>query len=117
MPPLPYIFYDEFDADYDSDDSLDLCVAKAKAPISLNSMEYSLRQFAKRMGQLNFRTFNMWQKGLAAGLLKKKHPSIIPGHNLVKQRQDRPLHWERAVADIVETSETWLPLEDFDHTE
>jgi hypothetical protein len=35
----------------------------------------------------------------------------------LKQLRDGPLHWETAVADFLETFETWLPLEDFDNAD
>ena len=79
LPLLPEISYDKFDTDNESDDSLDFGGAKAKAPISLKQTEFSLKQFAKRMGQSNFTTFNKWKKVWVAGCLEKKHQSIIPG--------------------------------------
>jgi hypothetical protein len=59
---LPEISHDEFNADYESDDSLDLGGAEEKAPTSLKQTEFSLKQFAKRMGQPNFSAFNKWKK-------------------------------------------------------
>ena len=50
LPPLPEISYDEFDADYENDDSSDLGGSKGKAPISLKETEFSLKQFAKGWG-------------------------------------------------------------------
>jgi hypothetical protein len=50
LPPLPEISYDEFDADYESDDSSDLGGAEGNALIILKQTEFSLKQFAKRMG-------------------------------------------------------------------
>ena len=85
MPPSPEISYEEFDADYESDDSSDLGRAEGKAPISLKQTEFSLKQFANRMGQPNFRMFNMWQNVWVAGFREKKHRSIIPGQNRLKQ--------------------------------
>jgi hypothetical protein len=58
LPPLPEISYDEFDADAESDDLSDLGGAEGKAPTSLRPTEFSLTEFAKRMGQLNFSAFN-----------------------------------------------------------
>jgi len=115
LPPLPDISYDEFDADADSDDSSDLGRAEGKAPISLKQMEFSLKQFAKRMGQPNFSAFNKWKKVWVAGFLEKKHRSTIPGQNRLKQLRDGPLRWVMAVADFLDTFETWLPLENFDN--
>jgi len=117
LPPLPDISYDEFDADHESDDLSDFGGAEVKAPISLKQTEFSLKQFAKRMGQPNFSAFNKWKKVWVAGFLEKKHRSIIPGQNRLKQLQDGPLHWETAVADFLETFEKWLPLEKFNNAE
>ena len=117
LPPLPEITYDEFDADAESDDLLDLGGAEGKAPISLKQTEFSLKQFAKRMGQPNCSTFNKWKKEWVAGFLEKKHRSIILGQNRLKQIRDGPLHWETVVANLLETFEMWLRLENFDNAE
>jgi len=69
------------------------------------------------MGPPNFGTFNKWKKVWVAGSLEKKHQSIIPGQNLVKQQRDGPRHWETAVADFLETFGKWLPLENFNNAE
>jgi len=105
LPPLPEISYDKFDADFESDDSPDLGRAEGKAPNSLKQTEFSLKQFAKGMGQPNFSAFNKWKKVWVAGFLEKKHQSIVPGQNRLKQQQDGPLHWEIVVADFLETFE------------
>jgi len=39
---------------------------------------------------------------------------IIHGQNRLKQLRDGPLHWATVVADLLETFEMWLPLENFD---
>jgi hypothetical protein len=117
LPPLPEISYDEFDADYESDNSSHLAGAEGKAPTSLKQMEFSLKQFAKRMGQPNFSAFNKWKKEWVAGFPEKKHRSIIPGQNRLKQQRDGPLHGETAVEDFLETFEKWLLLESFDTAE
>ena len=62
LPPLPEISYGKYDADYESNDSSDLGGAEAKTPISLKQTEFSLKQFAQRMGQPNFSAFNKWKK-------------------------------------------------------
>jgi len=62
LPPLPENSYEKFDADTESDNSSDFGGAEGKAPISFKEMEFSLKQFAKRMGQPNFSTFNKWKK-------------------------------------------------------
>jgi hypothetical protein len=69
------------------------------------------------MGHANYSAFNMWKKGWVAGLLEKKHWSIIRGQNRLKQLRDGPLHWVIAVADFLKTFETWLPLDNFDNAE
>jgi hypothetical protein len=84
-PLLPEISYDEFDSDYESDDSLDLGMAEGKAPISLKETEFSLNQYAKRMGQPNFSAFNRWKIVRVTGFLHKKHRCIILGQNCLKQ--------------------------------
>jgi hypothetical protein len=117
LPPLPEIPYDKFDADVESDDLSDLGGAEGKIPISLKQTEFSLKQFAKIMGQPNFSAFNQWKKVLVAGILETKHRSIIPEQNSLKQMQNGPLLREMAVADFLETFETWLPLENFDNAE
>jgi len=115
--PLPAISYDEFDADYESDDSSDLGGAEGKAPTSLKQTEFSLKQFAKKMGQPNFSAFNKWKKVWVARFVEKKHRSIIPGQNRLKQQRNGPLRWEMAGADFLETFKKWLPLENFDNAE
>jgi len=115
--PLPEISYDQYDADYESDDSSDLGGAEGKALISLKQTEFSLKQFAKRMGQPNFSIFNKWKKVWVDGILEKKYRSTIGGKNRLKQLRDGPLYPETAVADFLETSQTWLHLENFHHAE
>ena len=117
LPPLPEIFYDKYNADYESDDSSDLGGAEGKSPISLKRTEFSLKQLPKRMGQRNISAFSEWKKVWVAGFHKKKHQSMIRGQNRLKQLQDRPLHWETAVGDFLETFETRLRLENFDNAE
>jgi len=117
LPPLPEISYDQYDAEYESDDSSDLGWAEGKASISLKQTEFSLKQFAKRMGQPNFSAFNKWKKVWVAGVLEKRHWSSIQGQNRLKQLRNGPLHWEMAVADFLETFETWLPLDNLDSAE
>jgi len=62
MLPLPGLSYMESDAAEVSDDSSDLGGAEGKPPISLKQTELSLKQFAKRMAQANYRRFNKWKK-------------------------------------------------------
>jgi len=107
----------EYDADYESNNSSDLGGAKGKAPISLKQMEFSLKQFAKTMRQPNFSACNKWKKVWVAQFLEKKHRSIIRGQNHPKQLRDGPLHRETAVAEFLETFETWLPLENFNNAQ
>jgi len=117
LPPLPEISYNKYDADDESDDLLNLGGAEGKPPVSLKQTEFSLKQFAKRMGQANYSAFNKWKKVWVAGFLEKKHWFIIRGQNRLKQLRDGPLHWETAVADFLETFESWLPLDNFDNAE
>lgn len=49
--------YDECKADYKGDDSLDLGGAKGKAQINLKQTEFSVGQFALRMGRTNISVF------------------------------------------------------------
>jgi len=114
---LPEIAYDEYDAADESDDLLDFGGEEGKPPISLKQTEFSLKQFAKRMGQPNFSAFNKWKKVWVAGFLEKKHWFIIRGQNQFKQVRDGPLHWETAVADFLATFEPCLPLVNFDNAE
>jgi len=116
-PPLPDIAYDEFDSDYESDDSSDLGWAEGKAPISLEQTEFSLKQFARRMGQPNFSAYNKWKKVWGAGFLGTMHRSMIPGQSHLKQQRDGPLHCDMTVADLLKTFEKWLPLESFNNAE
>jgi len=117
LPPLQEMSYDECDMADESDDSLDLDGAEGKHPISLKQMEFSLNQFAKRMGQPYFSAFNKWKKVWVVGFLEKKHWPIIRGQNQLKQVREGPLHWETAVADCFATFENWLPLVNFDNSE
>jgi len=80
-------------------------------------MEFSLKQFAKRMGQANYSAFNKWKKVWVAGFLENKHRSIIWGYNRLKHVRDGLLHWETAVADILATFENWLLLVNFNNVE
>jgi hypothetical protein len=107
------ISYDEFDEDYESDDSSDLGSAKGTALISLKQTEFSLKQFAKTIGQPNLSTFNKWTNVWVAGLLQKKHSSIIRGPNRSNQFQDGPPHGEPRIADSLTYFETWLQRENF----
>ena len=63
LPPLPEIFYDQYDADDDSDDSAGLGGGEGKPPVSMKETKISLKQLAKRMGQANYSVFNKWKKG------------------------------------------------------
>jgi len=117
LPPLPELSYGEYDADDKSDDSSDLGSAEGKSIVSLKQTAFSLKQFAKRMGQANYSAFNKWKKVWVAGFLEKKHRSIIRGQNDLKQVRDGPLYWATVVADFLETFEVWLPLDNFDNAE
>jgi len=73
LPILLEISNVEYDADDESDDSSDLDGAEGKPPVSLKQTEFSLKQFAKRMGQANYSVFNKWKKVWMAGFLEKKN--------------------------------------------
>jgi hypothetical protein len=117
MPSLPDMSYDEYDAVDESQDSSDLGSAEGKPPISLKQMEFSLKHFAKKMGQPNIRAFNKWRKVWVLWCLEKKHRYIIRGRNRLKQVRDGPLLWETAVPDFLATITTWLPLVNSDNAE
>ena len=93
LPQLPKLSYDEYDADEESDNSSDLGGADGKPSNTLRQTEFSLKQFAKRMGQANYSVFNKWKKVWVAEFLEKKNRSIIRGQNPLKQVPDGPLHW------------------------
>jgi hypothetical protein len=117
LPPLLEISYDEYNADAERDNSSDLGSAERKPPVSLKQTEFSLKQFAKGMGQANYSTFHKWKKGWVAGFVEKRHCSIIWGQNRLKQLRDGSLDWETAIADFLKSVETWLPLDNFHNTE
>jgi hypothetical protein len=109
--------FDEFDANSESDESSDWGGAKGKSPISLKQNTFSLKQLAKWIEQPNFGTFTKCKKVRVAGFLERNHQSIIPGKNCLKQLQDGQLHGETAIANLLETYKTWLPVETFDNAE
>jgi len=61
LPQLQGMSYNEYDAADESDDLLDLGGVECKPPISLKQTQFSLKQFAKRMGQANYSAFNKWK--------------------------------------------------------
>jgi hypothetical protein len=63
------------------------------------------------MGQANYSAFNKWKKVWVAGFLELKHQSILQHLNGLKQLRDGLLLWEAGVADLLETFEIWLPLD------
>jgi hypothetical protein len=117
VPPLLEISYDKYDGDDESNDSLDLGGAEGKSPVSLKQTEFSLKEFAKRIGHANYTAFNKWKKGWVAGFIEKKHRSIIRGQTWLKQLRDGSLHSATAVEDFLETFESWLPLDNFNYAE
>jgi len=62
LPSLPEMSYNEYDAADESNNLLDLGGAEGKPPISLKQTQFTLKQFANRMGQPNFSAFNKWKK-------------------------------------------------------
>jgi len=98
---LPDIAYDKTDSDAESDDLSDMGGAEGKPPVSLKETEFSVKQFAKRMGQANYSAFNKWKKVLVAVFLKKKHQCIIQWQNRFIQLRDGPLHRVTVVAHFL----------------
>jgi len=90
LPLLPDIAFDEFDADYECNDSSEVSRANPNPPISMKQTEFSLKQFGNRMGQPNFSGFSKWMNVWVAGFLEKMHWFIIPGQNRFKQLQAGP---------------------------
>jgi len=80
LPPLPEIAYNDYDADNASNNSLDLGNAECKPPLRLKQTKFSLKQFAKRMGQGNYSAFNKRKKVCMAGNHDKINLSIRWGH-------------------------------------
>jgi hypothetical protein len=96
---------------------MDLGGAEGKAPINLKHTEFSLNQFPKTLWQPNFGTLDKWKNVWLAGFVEKKNRSCIPRLNSVKWHRDGPLHCQTAVADYLQTFETWLHLCNFDNVE
>jgi hypothetical protein len=92
---LPELYYDEYDAAEDCDDSLDLGIAEVKPAISQKKTEFSLKQFAKRMGQANYSGFNKWRKVWVAGFLERMHLSSMRGLNPTETSS----RWTTALGD------------------
>ena len=86
-------------------------------PLTLKQSEFSLKQFAKRMGQANYSAYNKWKKVWVAGVPEKKHWSIIWGNNHLKQVQNGPVHSQTGVAYSFQTFEKRLPLNNLDNAE
>jgi hypothetical protein len=106
LPSSPESSYDKYYADYQTEDSSDFGWAKGKALLSLKQTEFSLKQFAKRMGLPNLSIYNKWEKVWGGWFLQKMHRSIILGQHSRKQQQDGLLNWETAVAYVLETFES-----------
>jgi hypothetical protein len=117
FPPLPEMSYDNYDADDERDILSDLGGTEHILPVSLKHTEFSLKQIAEKIGYANYSAFNKWKKGGVAVFLEKKQRSIIRGQTWLKQVCNGPLHWEMAVVEFLETLETSLPLDNFDHAE
>jgi len=91
----------KFSEDEESDYWSDLGRAEGKHPISLKQTEFSLTKFAKGMRPANYSAFNQWKKLWVAGLMRKKHRSIIWGQNHLEQHRDGPRYMETAVEDCL----------------
>jgi hypothetical protein len=71
LPPSPENSYDKYDADDGSDVSLDLYGVESKPPVRLKQTEFSLMQYAKRMGKGNCSLFNKQKKVWMASVLRR----------------------------------------------
>jgi hypothetical protein len=87
--------------------------AAGKLPIRLTQTEFSLMQFATRMGQVDYIVFNRWKMEWVAGFLEKKHRPSIDGKKHLKQVWVGPLPCEMVIAEVFETFQNWLPLDNF----
>jgi len=108
--------YAIYNTDDQSDILSDMGAAEGTAPISQMQPVFYSKQFAKRMGESNFITFNRWKKVWVSGFLGKKHQSIIQGQNHLTQLWDRPLYRVTVVADMIMTFQSWLQVEYFNST-
>jgi hypothetical protein len=91
--------------------------AEGKPPVSLKFTEFSLKQFAQRMGQANYIALNRWNKVRVPGFPNTKHRFTIPGQNRLKHVLNVPLHRETAIGDCLETFEVWLQLDNLVNAE
>lgn len=110
-PPVVQLFQNEFNTDDGCNNLQDNCGAKAKAPMGHKYTEFSVKQFAKSMGQRNFSSFSKWQNVQDVRILEKMHWSIFWGQNHQEMLQDGPLHWIILIAEDLEKLEEWLSLE------
>jgi len=115
--PIPDISYHDYDADDESDDSLDFGGAEGEPPVSQKQTEFSLKQFAKRIRQANHSAYNNWKTVWVAGFLEKKRCSIIWGQNQLKQHRNRPQVLLSAVADCFQTGGSGLVLDNINNAE
>jgi hypothetical protein len=109
--------YNNYDADDKTYDLTDLGGLDEKPLNHLTQTEFPLKQFAKRTVQANYSVFNKWKKVWVFRLLEKKHRSMIWEQNRLKPVRDGPMHLAIVVADCIETSEDWLPLDTFDNAQ
>jgi hypothetical protein len=73
LPSLPEMSSDDYDAEDESDRLSELGGVEGKPAVSLKQTEFSLKQFANRMGQATYSVFNKWKTVWVAGLLEKQH--------------------------------------------
>ena len=59
---LPEMTYNDYDSVDRSNDSSDWGSAETQLPISLKQTKFSLKRFAKGMGQANYSALNEWNK-------------------------------------------------------
>jgi hypothetical protein len=82
--------YSNYDADDESPNSSGLGGADGKPPVNLKETEFSLKDFAKWMGQANYCAFNKWKKVWVAGFLEKQHRPVLLSQNRVKLVHNEP---------------------------
>ena len=99
LNPFTEVFYDKYNTDNVISNSLAFGGVEVTIPLRLNQTDFSLKQFAKRMEQPNYSTFNKWKKVWVARCLEKKHCIIIKQYNWFTLARDRPLNWEMGISN------------------
>jgi hypothetical protein len=76
-----------------------------------------LKKFAKTREQPKFKIFNKLKKLWVAGILQKKHGSMIEKQSHLYQLRDGPQHWVMVVVDCLAIFENLLCLGTCGNTE